>query len=217
MCAAPPEAEPANKDVFLNIPYDWKFHRLYLAYITGLVHLGLRPRATIEIPGGRNRIDKIVELIRNCSFSIHDLSRVEVDRTPPATPRFNMPFELGIAVAFARMKREEGRETFFLFESVNRRVAKSLSDLRGVDEYIHEGRVAGVMRELCNAFVRESPQERSSVEVMLRSYRRISALAGEIQRQSRAKSLFEASVFRRLYFAAHAVVAGQEQSKKAIR
>jgi hypothetical protein len=88
----PPQAlEFSEKSVFLNIPYDDRFRRLYLAYITGLIHLGLKPRATIEIPGGRNRLDKILELIRSCRYSIHDLSRVELDRTPPTTPRFNMP------------------------------------------------------------------------------------------------------------------------------
>jgi len=30
--------------VFLNFPYDTKFHRLFLAYIAGVVSLGLQPR-----------------------------------------------------------------------------------------------------------------------------------------------------------------------------
>ena len=74
MRVKPPELP--NKTVFLNIPYDVGFGRLYLAYITGLIHIGLTPRATIEIPGGQNRLDKILDLIRSCRYSIHDLSRV---------------------------------------------------------------------------------------------------------------------------------------------
>jgi hypothetical protein len=35
---------------------------------------------------------------------------------------------------------------------------KSLSDLDGSDANIHGGTVEGVMRELCNAFVRRGPQ-----------------------------------------------------------
>jgi hypothetical protein len=42
-------AEPNT--VFLNIPYDAKFERLYLAYIVGLIELGLKPRATLAIEG----------------------------------------------------------------------------------------------------------------------------------------------------------------------
>jgi hypothetical protein len=36
---------------------------------------------------------------QSCSYSVHDLSRVQIDRNPPATPRFNMPFELGLGEA----------------------------------------------------------------------------------------------------------------------
>jgi hypothetical protein len=199
-----------NRDVFLNIPYDNRFRRLYIAYISGLVHLGLKPRATIEIPGSRNRIEKIIELIRSCAFSIHDLSRVELDTSKPRTPRFNMPFELGLAVAIDAENRQkssfmpqpQSRTDCFVFESVNRRFEKSLSDLKGIDAYIHDGTVAGVMRELCNAFVRQAPEERVSVSEMMKTYRKVSGLADEIQRRSRANNLFEASVFKQLYFAA---------------
>jgi hypothetical protein len=38
--------------VFLNIPYDPQFERLYLAYIVGLTILGFVPRATLGIPSG---------------------------------------------------------------------------------------------------------------------------------------------------------------------
>jgi hypothetical protein len=85
--------------VFLNIPYDLHFQDLYLAYIAGLVSLGLYPRATIEIVGGERRLDRIFTLIQTCPYSVHDLSRVELDRKQPETPRFNMPLELGLAVA----------------------------------------------------------------------------------------------------------------------
>jgi hypothetical protein len=193
--AKPPES--SKNTVFLNIPYDGKFRRLYLAYITGLIHLGLDPHATIEIPGGQNRLDKILDLIRSCRYSIHDLSRVQLDRTPPATPRFNMPFELGLAVAAAKLGLAP--HDWFVFETVHRRASKSLSDLSGTDPNIHRGTVEGVMRELCNAFERQSPDERVSVAEMMKTYRAVSRLADEIQRRTRARSIFEASVFRLIY------------------
>jgi hypothetical protein len=90
-------AEPER--VFLNIPYDAKFERLYLAHIVGVIELGLKPRATLAIPGGKARLNRIIDLVQSCSYSVHDLSRVQLDRNPPATPRFNMPFELGLAVS----------------------------------------------------------------------------------------------------------------------
>jgi hypothetical protein len=91
-----------SKAVFLNIPYDPNFESLCLAYICGLACFGLVPRATLEIPGNR-RLDRIITLIQECSFSIHDLSRVQLDPYKPRTPRFNMPFELGLAVAVEKL------------------------------------------------------------------------------------------------------------------
>ena len=196
----PAQAPENSKTVFLNIPYDNSFRRLYLAYIAGLIHLNLDPRATIEIPGGRNRLDKILDLIRSCRYSIHDLSRVQLDRTPPATPRFNMPFELGLAVASAKL--DSTPHDWFVFETVHRRVLKSLSDLSGTDPNIHHGTVEGVMRELGNAFVRQSRDGRYSVPEMLKTYRTVSSLVADTLRETGGRSLFEAGVFRRLCFAA---------------
>ena len=168
--ARPPERSEAT--VFLNIPYDGKFRRPYLAYISGLSHLGFVPRATLKISGGQNRLEKILDLIRGCRYSIHDLSRVQLDRTPPTTPRFNMPFELGLAVATARF--DSVQHDWFVFETVHRRASKSLSDLSGTDPHIHEGTIGGVMRELANAFERRSRRERYTVPEMLKTYRAVS-------------------------------------------
>jgi len=72
---------------------------MYVAFVAGLSAFGLIPRATVEIPGRARRLDRIVGLLRRCRYSFDDLSRVGIDRGPPPTPRFNMPFELGLAVA----------------------------------------------------------------------------------------------------------------------
>jgi hypothetical protein len=194
-----PRGDPSHT-VFLNIPYDKRFRRLYLAYIAGLFHLGLTPRATLEIPGGRYRLEKILELIRSCRYSIHDLSRVQLDRTPPCTPRFNMPFELGLTVASARFSSVS--HDWFIFESVSHRASKSLSDLSGTDANIHDGTIEGVMRELGNAFVRRSSRQRYSVPAMMQTYREIRGVVEEIERSTRARTLFEANAFRLLCSAA---------------
>ena len=135
--------------VFLNVPYDEKFRTLYLAYIVGLSQLGLEPRATLEIPGGARRLDRILELIQGCRFSVHDLSRVEMDRVAPRTPRFNMPFELGLSVTWATLYPR--RHTWFVCESTPRRLQKSLSDLDGTDPKIHGGTAEGVIRQNAGA------------------------------------------------------------------
>lgn len=188
--------------VFVNIPYDEKFRNLYVAYVVGLMYLGFEPHATLGISGGTPRLDKIFAEIKKCSFSIHDLSRVEVDRNPPcSTPRFNMPFELGLAVAWSKQAEGKGHK-WFVFESRPYRIQKSLSDLNGSDPNIHDGTVKGVLRELNNAFVRT--HNRPSVPEMFQAYRLVARRLNAIVAEAGAKSLFEASAFQSLCFAAKA-------------
>ena len=42
--------------VFLNIPYDARFQKLYLAYLAGIVSFGLKPKVALEVPGGIGRL-----------------------------------------------------------------------------------------------------------------------------------------------------------------
>jgi hypothetical protein len=179
-------------DVFLNIPYDEKFEKLYLAYIAGVSAFGLIPRATLELRASIRRLDRILALMKACPFALHDLSRVELDRTPPCTPRFNMPFELGLSVAWDKFGSRP--HAWFVFEAKEFRLAKSLSDISGTDIYVHNGRIDGVFRELCNAFVRRDQQP--SVQQMWRIYRDLRKSLPKILRTAGARSAFEARVFR---------------------
>jgi hypothetical protein len=180
--------------VFVNVPYDKQFEELFLAYIVGLVELGLTPKATLAIPGGVARLDRIFDLIRTCRYSIHDLSRVELDVHPPQTPRFNMPFELGLTVGWAKVN--PARHTWFVCESTDRRAQKSISDLNGTDFNIHDGTPQGVMRELRNCFVRS--QEQPSVPQMMKSFRRMEKKLGTVRLAAGTDSVYIATVFEDL-------------------
>jgi hypothetical protein len=185
--------------VFLNIPYDPKFRSLYLAYICGLVHLGFIPRITLSLPGGTRRLDKILAEIKSCRYSIHDLSKVGLDTNPPfATPRFNMPFELGLAVAWEKSNPQ--KHDWFVFEAKAYRMQKSLSDLNGTDPQIHDGTAAGVMRELSNVFRR--PQNQPTAPEMMATFNAISRRSAKILAAAGAASLFEARAFQDLCIAA---------------
>jgi len=187
---------------FLNIPYDQGFRDLYLAYIAGVSAFGLAPKVTLEIPGGRARRDRILELVQSCRYSLHDLSRVEIDKTSPPTLRFNMPFELGLALGWATWG--DSSHTWFVFEAKKHRVQKSLSDLGGTDVHIHDGNRQGVFRELGNALVREP--EQPTIEQMEAIYQRIRQALPKIMEKSGARSPFEARVFRELAVLARPVV-----------
>jgi len=179
--------------VFLNIPYDQGFERLFLAYISGVCAFRLVPRATLEIPSSSRRLDRIASLIRGCEYSIHDLSRVELDSRAPRTPRFNMPFELGLAVAHQRSPKGNIHE-WFVCESLAFRLMKSLSDLNGTDPFIHDGKIVGVFRELCSMF--RKPGRQPSIQQMWGIYRTVRRSLPSILRAAGGRSLYSARVFR---------------------
>lgn len=198
-----PKRRPRAK-VFLNLPYDPKFKNLFLSYICAIHAFGMVPRVTLEIPGGKRRLDRILQLIQSCEYSVHDLSRVQLDRAKPRTPRFNMPFELGLAVAWDKVG--DARHVWFVMEAVNYRLAKSLSDLSGTDAYIHSGTIEGVFREMGNALVRKRRQP--GVLEMWRIYRKVREKIPEILRRCGTQSVFEARVFKEISFAASVAAAG---------
>ena len=199
-----PKPQSAPAKVFLNIPYDKKFEKLFLAFIAGTSAFGLVPRATLEIRKSSNRLDKIFDLIKACQYSIHDLSRVELDRDKPQTPRFNMPFELGLSVAWSRISQNR-RHRWFVCESDGYRLQKSLSDLNGIDPKVHSGRINDVFVELRNIFARSGHQP--SVQEMKAIYLDVrKKLPGILSRAGRP-SLYTPSVFRDIRLAASASAA----------
>jgi hypothetical protein len=182
----------------LNIPYDERYEFLYLAFISGLCGFGLVPRATLEIPTSERRLNRIVKLIRSCRYSFHDLSRVQLDRGKPQTPRFNMPFELGLAVAWATLASPAHR--WFVLEKIPHRLTKSLSDLNGTDPFIHRGSAEGVLKALSNALYRNAKSPSFTELEMI--YRDLKAAALKFRSDRRGGSLFEAHAFKWLVFMA---------------
>ncbi len=190
----------ARRDsAFLNIPYDLAYEDHFLAYIAGVAAFGLNPRATLELTSGDRRLDRIFQLISACRYSFHDLSLVELDRTPPATPRFNMPFELGLVVGW-QYAVPSGHD-WFVFESSRHRLQKSLSDLNGTDPFIYGSTVDGILREIRNALSRHGVQPTAAqMRKILDDL--IENAAPTILRQTGASSVFEARPFAELVVAA---------------
>jgi len=129
------------------VPYDGRYTPLYLAAIAGLCGLGLRPRGVVEIAGPQRRLERIQNLLGRCPISVHELSRVDLSR---GVPRFNMPFELGLAVEMSRHQKHR----WFVLEARPYRLQRSLSDLNGTDPLIHGGRPEGLLQALADVFDR---------------------------------------------------------------
>jgi hypothetical protein len=204
---------PPNRDaVFLNIPYDEEFSNLYLAYIVGLYQLQLVPRLASEIAGGTRRLDRILGLIRSCRYSIHDLSRVEVSVSTGATPRFNMPLELGMTITWSALYPT--RHTWFVWESEPYRLQRSTSDLNGTDPNIHRGTPEGVLSELRNAFVRDGAPP---FPKMLEAYRLVERNVEKILAKAGTRNVYAASVFKELCFVALSLAKFKDGASKGGR
>jgi hypothetical protein len=186
---------PKRTHVFLNCPFDDDYEGLFLALIAGLTGLGLTPRCVLEIPADRSRLQRLFRLIRQCASSVHDLSRVQLSRRPPRVPRFNMPFELGLAVAFSL---SQGRHRWYLVEAKKHRLQVSLSDVNGFDPYIHNGTPTGVLAALANAFVKRGKQP--TLGELGHLYRAVRRFWGDLKRRERL-SLFTARAFREVVVA----------------
>ncbi|MEK6711202.1 MAG: hypothetical protein AABZ64_11560 [Nitrospinota bacterium] len=172
-----------------------------MAYIAGLCGFGLIPRATLEIPSGERRLERIFRLIRSCSYSLHDLSRVQVDRIPPPTPRFNMPFELGLVVACAKLESQAHK--WFVFEARKHRLSKSLSDLDGTDPHIHNGKPRDLLTALTNVFVRSKNQPTArELGLIFTDLKKTSEI---IKENLNSNSLFGARAFHDLVIAARTI------------
>jgi len=182
------------ESVFLNIPYDDGFEDLYLAYIVGLMQLGLHVSVALAVPN-QGRLETIISLIEKSDYSVHDLSNI---RTTKGIPHFNMPVELGLALY--RSNRAKGKHRVFVFESKKYRTQRSTSDINGLDPQIHNGTAKGVMAGLRNIF--RQPSDATTVPEMLASFRAVRRGLPELRKRSGVKSLFEASVFQDLTVAA---------------
>jgi hypothetical protein len=198
-----PVAPLDEKSVFLNIPFDERYRSLFVALVAGLTALGRSPRSVLEISTGRSRLDRICDLIESCGASVHDLSRVTLSG-PLRVPRFNMPFELGIAYTVAR----RSAHSFFVLEERSHRLQASLSDLNGHDPYIHGGTQTGILRCLLDCFA--SPSGSPSLGKLQALTLRLSRFVTELQHEQALSHPFNPHLFRQTVKAAARLARAEE-------
>ena len=191
----PKQPAISPSDVFINVPFDPPHERLFLALIAGLVALGLNPRCVLEVPPSTDRLRRLYKLVRACPFSIHDLSRVQLSAGPFRVPRFNMPFELGLAAAIAF---EDGaNHQWRALECVPFRLNQSLSDIGGYDHSVHSGTVEGTMEVLLDIFGNAKRLPLSDLGDLMWTYRRVREFRGTIR-----SNVYRANAFRKVVVAA---------------
>lgn len=97
-------------NVFINCPFDNDYTQLRIALMFAIYDCGFNPTCALQENNGSDiRIDKIKKLIEEAKYSIHDISRTELD-LENNLPRFNMPLELGVVLGakfFGNKKHQE--------------------------------------------------------------------------------------------------------------
>jgi hypothetical protein len=134
-------AAPLQPDhVFINCPFDAAYEPLFNAIVFGVYSASFKPRcAWEESDASRPRLDKIMAMIRECRFGIHDISRTELD-SGTGLPRFNMPFELGLFLGCKGYGgRGQTKKSCLVFDRELYRYQQFLSDIAGQDITPHGG------------------------------------------------------------------------------
>jgi hypothetical protein len=133
--------------VFVNCPFDAKYEPLFDAILFTIMDCGFKARCALEIENSaQTRIEKIGDIIGECRYAIHDLSRTEIDRKT-RLPRFNMPLELGIFLGAIRFgDRSDSAKSCIIFDTDRYRYQKFISDIAGQDIRGHDNQVERIIK-----------------------------------------------------------------------
>jgi hypothetical protein len=145
-----------SRGIFLNVPYSKKYANFEVAVISTVTAYDLVPRLARWRGRMEVRLLKIAELILTCEYAITDLSYVA---------RMNMPFELGILLAF-------GKDTFVM-SNREYRALQSISDLNFSDIYYHGDSIPKLIVGLSRWIEQTCSRKRIKTLTLLQRYRRL--------------------------------------------
>lgn len=140
-----------DRNVFVNCPFDELYLPILRPILFCVLYLGLKPRIALErLNSAEARVAKIVELIRESRFGIHDISRLQAQRKGEFY-RLNMPFELGLDVGCAFFGGN-GWQTkkCLILEAERYRYQAAISDLSNSDIAVHGNDPQRAMTEVRN-------------------------------------------------------------------
>lgn len=163
-------ATPYDYNVFVNCPFDDDYAPLFDAIVFAVHDCGFVARCALEVDNSAQvRIDKLFDIVSECRYGVHDISRTELDSVN-GLPRFNMPLELGMFLGARRFGRGRQRDKACLVLDRERyRYQKFCSDIAGQDIKSHDGDVRKAVR-VVRDWLRSAPSTR---EVRLPSGKKI--------------------------------------------
>lgn len=135
-----------NYNVFINSPFDKRYKKLFRAIIFSIIDCGFNPRCTLEVDDSSiNRLNRILKIIENCKYGIHDISKTSLDAINKL-PRFNMPLELGLFLSAKHFgQKKQTNKNCIVLDKDQYRYQKFISDISGMDIKAHCNEVEKVI------------------------------------------------------------------------
>lgn len=148
-----------EQNVFINCPFDNDFKPLLKALVFELIYLGFSPKLSQTLSSSAIRVNQIKNLIKNCKFGIHDLSRSKA-MVAGELPRFNMPYELGLDIgALEYGSRKLKTKRILILETERFHYQKVISDIAGQDIENHNDDPKTLITKVRNWFSANFPEE----------------------------------------------------------
>jgi hypothetical protein len=144
-------SESFGRSVFINCPFDFAYLPILRPIIFCLIELGFEPRIALErLDSGETRVQKLIELIGDSKFAIHDLSRLKAEKEGEFF-RLNMPFELGLDVGCKSFGSNQlSTKKCLILEAERYRYQVALSDLSNSDIAVHNNDPERALTEVRN-------------------------------------------------------------------
>lgn len=142
-------------------------------------------RSALEIEDGSYaRLEKIMDIIAECRFGIHDLSRTELD--PQSNlPRFNMPLELGIFLGAKRFDNAgQSNKRALVTDIEPYRYQQFISDISGMDIKAHNGDPERAVAIIRNWLTNVSKRRITPAPLIVGAYNRFTSELPEITARS---------------------------------
>jgi hypothetical protein len=147
--ASPKPPRYYNDSVFINCPFDEDYKPILRAIVFAIYDSGFISRCALEeIDSGQNRLERILRIISECKYGIHDISRTELGHAN--LPRFNMPFECGLYWGSQHFGSDwHAKKKLLVLDSEANRYRNSLSDIAGQDIKAHDNNPCTAIDRVC--------------------------------------------------------------------
>jgi hypothetical protein len=141
------------RNIFINCPFSDDYKTFFDAIVFSVMRCGFIARCALEADDGtENRLDKIVKIIRECPYGIHDISMTKLNDA--GLPRFNMPFELGLFIGAKKLgAQEQQQKKCIILDCEPYRYQQFISDIAGHDIHAHGDKVDVLIEKIATRHV----------------------------------------------------------------